>query len=158
MKRTFCEQEDQVSAAILSGTMTPEIESHARQCPVCADVMLVSSFLNQEALDRAPIPAADLIWKEAQSRARQQAIDKALRPIRFMKIIAVIGFLCSPWLASLLPLGRQFAAWWSRTLDVDLVSFSKLWPSTAYQPVILLACFGTILLLGLSSWYMLRQE
>jgi hypothetical protein len=141
--------------------MSPEIESHAQQCAVCSDILLVTSFLNQEAragYAAIPLPSADLIWKKAEWRARQQAMTRALRPIRFMMVIACLAFACSPWLGSLLPFGRELAAWWSRSLDINLASFLKIWPATANQPVILLACFGTILLLGLSSWYMLRQE
>jgi hypothetical protein len=161
MNRSICEREDQTTAAVRSGTIPPEIASHARQCATCADILLVTVFLRQGGTlaehEQITMPDAGLIWKTAQSRATQEAMRLALRPIRFMKIIAVIAFACSPWLRLLMPIGRQLTSW-SPTLDFDFAFASRLWPVMASESTILLASTGTLVLLGLSSWYMLRQE
>ena len=162
MNQAICEREDQTAAAVRTGTIDPEIASHARQCRACADIVLVTDFLREGVTladhERLPMPDAGLIWRNAQSRATQEATRLALRPIRFMKIIAVVAFACSPWLRLLLPLGKDLASSWSPTLDFNFAFSSRLWPVLANQSAILLASTGTLVLLGLSSWYMLRQE
>ena len=162
MNRAICEREDQTAAAVRSGIMDPEIASHARQCRVCADVLLVTELLREGGAltdhEQIPMPDAGLIWQNAQSRATQESMSLALRPIRFMKIIAVVAFACSPWLRLQLPLVRQLASSWSPTLDLNFAFTSRLWPVLANESTILLASTGTVVLLGLSSWYMLRQE
>jgi predicted anti-sigma-YlaC factor YlaD len=161
MNQAICEREAQTAAAVHSGTIDHEIAAHARQCPVCSDILLVNEFLRENAAldqERTALPDAGLIWQKAQSRANQQAMRLALRPIRFMKIIAVVAFACSAWLRLLLPIGKELLASWSRSLDLNLGFASKIWPTMANESTILLASSGTLVLLGLSSWYMLRQE
>jgi hypothetical protein len=81
-----------------------------------------------------------------------------LRPIRIMMALACLAFVCSPWLRLLLPLAHSLASSFSRTLDSNLFLFSRTWPTTLNQSVLLLGVFGTILLLGMASWLMLREE
>jgi len=161
MNRAICEREDQTSAAIRSGAIGQETAAHARQCPVCSEILLVSEFL-QEGMaladhERTTLPRATGIWQKARLRANDEAVRLALRPIRLMKVVAVIAFALSPWLR-LLPITRALATSWSKAFDLNFAFFPKIWSVTANQAVILLGCSGTILLLGLSSWYMLREE
>jgi hypothetical protein len=162
MNRSFCEREDQTAAAVRAGTIDPEIASHARQCAACAEVALVTEFLRDgDTLaehEQIPMPDAGLIWAKANLRATQEVVRMVLRPIRFMKIIAVIAFACSPWLRLVLPVVRQPSSSWSRALDFNVAFAPKLWPVMANDSTILLASTSTLVLLGLSSWYMLRQE
>lgn len=156
-----CPREEQTFAAIRSSTISPEIAAHAQRCPACSEVLLVAEFLQKTAAltdhERAALPDPAFIWQKARRQATQQAVRVALRPIRFMKIIAILAFACSPWLRFVLPAARELAASWSKAFDFNLAFFSMPWP-IANDAALLLGLSGTILLLGLSSWYMLRQE
>lgn len=161
MNRANCEKEGQTSAAIQGGTVSPEIASHAQHCAVCSEILLVGEFLRKDvgvSVHEVPLPDPNLIWQKAQRRATQEAVRRALRPIRFMKIIAFIAFVCSPWLRWLLPVGRELSASWSKAFDVNLAFVSKAWPATESEVMLLVGFSGTIILLALSSWYMLREE
>jgi hypothetical protein len=161
MNQAICEREARTTAAVRSRTIDHEIAAHAQHCAVCSDILLVNEFLRENAaLDqqRTPLPDAGRIWQKAQSRANQQATRLALRPIRFMKIIAVVAFACSPWLRLLLPIGKELLAFWSRNLDLNFSLASKIWPTTSSQAAILLGFAAATILLSLSSWYMVRQE
>jgi type II secretory pathway component PulF len=104
------------------------------------------------------LPDPALIYQRARLQSQQKAIRLALRPIRIMTVVAFVVFACSPWLGFVLPFSKELSASWSRSLDSTLAFVSKSWPVMPNQPVILLASFGTIILLALSSWYMLREE
>lgn len=162
MNRQSCEREDQTSAAVSGRTLNPEIVSHAQQCSICSDILLVAGFLqNNEVLrdlERIVLPHPGLIWQTARSQANQESIRLALRPIRFMKIMACIAFACSPGLRLVLPIGRELSTSWSRTVDSTLALFLKTSLSTSAETAILLGFSGTVLCLGLSSWYILREE
>lgn len=160
MNRTSCEKEDQTSAAVLSGTLDAEIASHAEHCPVCSDILLVAGSLNENHADaeRPALPDPSLIWRKARSQARQEAVRVALRPIRFMKIIAILAFACSPWLRLMLPIGRELSASGTRTLDSASAFVSKISLSAPMETTLLFGFAGTAVLLVLSSWYLLRHE
>lgn len=162
MNRAFCAREDETAAATRTGTIAPEIASHARQCAACAEILFVTEFFQEEASlrdhEQLTMPDAGLIWKNAQSRATQESVRLALRPIRFMKIIAVIAFASSPLFRMLLPIGRHLFSSWSGALDFNIGSPLRLWPTMANESAILLASTATLILIGLSSWFMLRQE
>ena len=161
MNRTSCKQEDETSAAALTGTLGPEIVSHAKRCPVCSDILLVAGLLNNHSstnLERTAPPDPGLIWQQARSQARQESLRVALRPIRFMTIVAILAFACSPWLRFMLPMSKEFSASWSRTLDSTAAFVSKISLSPPTETTLLLGFAATTVLLALSSWYLLRQE
>lgn len=162
MNEHICSREEQTSAAIASGTMDPELVSHAQRCPVCADILLAGEFLRKNAPladhERAAVPEAGLIWRKAQNRANQHALRLALRPIRLMTFVASIAFICSPWLRLVLPLAQYLGSSWSRALDFNLLSLAKFWPASSNQLLVLVGFSGTMILLALSSWLMLRRE
>lgn len=162
MTRTTCEQEDHTLAAVLSGTVNAEITSHAEQCTVCADILLVTDFLREDralaAGEGATLPNPGTIWHKAQLRATEELMSRALRPIRFMKIIAIVAFLTLPWLRSLLPIARELVSSWTRNLDFNLEFAPRIWPVSTTQVAILLGFAAATILLSLSSWYLVRQE
>ena len=162
MTRTICEREDHTSAAVLSGTVDAKITSHAEQCTVCADILLVTEFLREDkalaASQCTALPNPGAIWHKAQLRATQEAVSRALRHIRFMRIIAIVAFLSLPWLRFILPIGRQLISSWTRNLDFNLVLSPKIWPTTTTQLAILLGFAAATILLSLSCWYLVRQE
>ena len=162
MNRQSCEREDRTVAAVLSGTLDREIAMHAQQCLACLDILLVAGFLqsNNAVADheRTALPAPGLIWRRARVRANQDALRLALRPIRFMKIMACVAFAFSPWLRLLLPIGRELSVSWSSVFDSNLLFLSKTSLGFTAQVTMFFGFAGTLILLGLSSWYMLRQE
>ena len=162
MNKSVCEREDRTSEAARLGMIDCETSRHAQQCAICSDILLVNELANDDPffseLDATTLPDAASVWHNAQLRARNQALRVALRPIRYMKVLACIAFACSPWLRSLLPVVRELDSSWSRALDFNVAFASKFWPLIANESTILLASTGTLVLLGLSSWYMLRQE
>jgi hypothetical protein len=162
MNRAKCEQEELTSMAIQSGTVSPETTEHAQHCPACSDILLISEFLRNHGTltyhEARVVPDAGLIWRKAQWRATQHAGRLAARPIRWMTILACIAFACSPWLRLVLPVAQDLGSSWSRALDSNLFAMSRIWPATSNEPIIVLAISGTMILLGLSSWLMLREE
>jgi hypothetical protein len=162
MNRVICEREDQTAAAIRNGAIDDETASHVQHCPACSDILLVGEFLREDGPpadhEQTALPDASHIWQEGRLRAHQEAVRLAIRPIRFMKIIAIVAFAFSPWLRLLLPIGRELAASWSKAFDLNLAFVSKVWPPAANQAAILLVFGAATILLSLSSWYMLRQE
>jgi hypothetical protein len=160
MTRTICEREDHTTAAVLSGRLNAEITSHAKQCPVCEDALLVAEYLREDKAlaARTTLPNSGAIWHKAQLRATQTLIRRALRPIGFMKIIAIVAFLSLPWLRSILPTVTEPISSWTRNLDFNFTLTPRIWPATATQLTILLGFAAATILLSLGSWYLVRQE
>jgi hypothetical protein len=160
MSEHNCEQEQQVAAALCSGACTPELREHARTCPVCSEVMLVSGFLREEASlarhELSTLPDATLIWRKAQALAREKALARATLPIRIARISAlVLAVLAAPWL---IVESRELRPWIANLWPRHLLSTNQLWPSDLNQTALLLAITGTVISIGVSSWYMLRED
>ncbi len=156
----FCEKEQQVVAALCGSSHDAEILGHARSCPVCSEVLLVSEFLRESTQlathELSALPDAALIWRKAQALARKKALVKATLPIRIARISAfVVAALAAPWwVLESRQLWPRMADLWPRYLS----STNRLWPSDSNETALLLAVTGTIICIGLSSWYMLREE
>jgi len=155
MNHILCERQDQTSAAARNGTVDRETALHAQQCPACSEILLVGELLREHSAltqqERIVLPEAGLIWKQAQTRASREAVQLALRPIRFMKIVAVVAIFAVPWLRSLLPTTSEWMSSLMGNLNSDLISIP-------HQAEILLAFAAATVVLTLSSWYMVRQE
>jgi hypothetical protein len=105
MRQRFCEQEPRVLEAATSGRWEPGLRQHLEQCPACAEVALVASFMKEAEADpaEARLPDAELVWWKAQLKARRAATEKATRPIAMaekaacagggLALIAVLAFL-----------------------------------------------------------------
>jgi hypothetical protein len=150
----FCEKEQAVVAALLAGTLTDDLLAHVSLCEVCTEIAHVSHALLHEeapAADLLRLPDASLVWRRAETLAKQQAIAKATRPIRIARICAgVAALLALPWLApTLLNSMPNFS---HNLLTMDH-TFSEALTGTT-----LLAIGGSLILISLSSWYVLRQE
>lgn len=162
MNPPICEREAETSAAALSGILDQAISRHAENCPACSDILLVSGLFHQTIAlaesEPSALPPPDWIWRQARLEARQEVLRLAVRPIRLMKIVALIAFACSPWLRLMMPIGRELFIAGSRTVDSALVLLSDISLSTSTETTILLGLSGVVLLLGLSSWYVLREE
>ncbi len=150
----FCEKERVVVAALLAGAFPDDLLAHVSVCEVCAEVAQVSHALLHEvapAADVLRLPDASLVWKRAETLAKQEVIAKATRPIRITRICTgVAALLALPWLApTLLNSMPNFS---HHLLTVDH-TFSEALTGTS-----LLAAGASLILISLTSWYVLRQE
>lgn len=150
----FCEKEPVVVAALLAGALPDELLIHVSVCEVCTEVAQVSQALLQEvapAPEELLLPDASLVWRRAEALAKQQAIAKATRPIRIARICAcVAAFVALPWLAPTLLNSMPTFANHMSTLDRTFTD--------ALTGTTLLGMVGSLILISLSSWYVLRQE
>jgi hypothetical protein len=155
--KKYCEKEPAVVAALRSGPLYDELFVHAGNCPVCSEVLLVTEFLREEiaSAQDARMPDAARIWQCAQNRAREKAVLKATLPIRIARTLAgVVAVVAMPWLVLVLvklPL---------RVPDLGLRYFLLLdwhWSPTVTSST-LLSVTVTLICIGFSSWYILREE
>ncbi len=102
MNQEHCIFEEKIAAANRSGQWSDELLAHLSGCQICEEVALVSSYLSESAA--APVSAAiadlpdpTLIWSRAQLAARREAIERAMRPIlwvrRFAFALAAVVFV-----------------------------------------------------------------
>jgi len=103
----MCEFESAVTAAARSGNWTPELTAHRSSCAACADAALVAEYLAQEISDESVVvPEAGLIWWRSQVRAKLDATDKALEPVRWAERAAMAIFvLGAAYVATVVPGG-----------------------------------------------------
>jgi hypothetical protein len=154
MKENYCERDQQVAAAICANAHDAEILNHARNCPICSEVLLVTESLREHmepaTHELSRLPDAAAIWRKAQVIAREKALARATLPIRVIRTCTfVVAVLAAPWVIS------ESKLWlWPRPLP----SMRWMWPSALNETVLLLLITGTVFCIGLSSWYMLREE
>jgi len=75
------------------GQLPDELATHAAGCAVCAEALLVASFLTGQE-DDADVPAAGLVYWRAELKARREQAERAMRPMRAMEIAAMV-MLCA---------------------------------------------------------------
>lgn len=150
----FCAKEQVVVAALLAGALPDDLLAHISVCEVCTEVAHVSHALLQQvacSAEELHPPDASVVWRRAQALAKQQAIAKATRPIRIARICACVAAIVAlPWLAptflNSMPTFAQHAWTMDRTLSDSLTGAT------------LLGVGASLILISLSSWYVLRQE
>jgi hypothetical protein len=159
MDREHCRKEEQVVAALRSGSPDAAILDHARECPICSDVLLVVTSLREEStladheLDALPDPG--LIWQASQARTKQDALAKATLPIRIMRTCAgMLAILAAPWIV------LEFlhpSAWILNYRLMRLPGADAAWLS-AFTGATLFGITATLACIALGSWYMLREK
>lgn len=157
MKPNSCTREPEVVAALLNGALPEDLRAHARGCEMCSEVVQVTDALLHEivptSIELRP-PDASLVWRRAESIAREKAIAKATQPIRVARIGTVVAAaIALPWLVVSLPNSPLWIADFTRRFMIVDSSFSGTATGT-----ILLGAIGSLFLISLSSWYMLREE
>jgi hypothetical protein len=161
MNEHFCDKEQQVATALCGSSRDAELLAHARSCQVCSEVLLVAEFLRGSAQlathELSALPDAALIWRKAQTFARERALDRATLPIRIARIATFfVAVLAAPWL---ILESRQFWLWVADLWPIrQLSSTNRFWLSEFNDTALLLAITSTIICIGLGSWYMLREE
>ena len=167
MMENDCQKEQELVAALRGGTLNPELLGHAASCPVCSDVLLIAEFLLKESASLDPelrLPDAAVIWRKAQTRAREKAFAKATLPIRIARACAyVFALVATPWIV------LEFSAQPSWLPDLGLrhltsMDFTSMALTSmdgnrlaALTGTMLIGITATLLGLALSSWYMLRE-
>jgi len=157
---TFARRNNRSLPPLCGNSRDAGILGHARSCPVCSEVLLVAEFLRESAQlathELSALPDAALIWGKAQNLAREKALLRPTLPIRIVRISAfVVAVLAAPRLIlESHQLWPPMADLWLRHLS----STNRLWASDFNETVLVLAITDTIICIGLSSWYMLREE
>jgi hypothetical protein len=157
MKPNSCSREPDVIAALLNDALPDDLYAHARLCEVCSEVIQVTNALLQEvapgSTELRP-PDASVVWRRAQSLACEKAFARATQPIRIARISSLVAAaIALPWLVLTLPYSLSWIpdlASHFRTVDLSF--------SSAAAATFLLGIVGSLLLIILSSWYVLRQE
>ena len=154
LETLFCEKEPAVVAALSSGALSADLLAHVGVCEVCSEVAQVSHALSQEVASSAAelrLPDASLVWRRAQAIAKQHAIARATRPIRIVCICACFAaVLAVPWVASTFLNSMPTFAHHLWTVDRTF--------SDALTGTTLVGIAASLILVSLSSWYVLRQE
>jgi predicted anti-sigma-YlaC factor YlaD len=77
-----CEREQQVIEATRNGLWTSSLRAHLRDCAHCRQTELIAASLQEDAAKakRAlDLPPAGLIWRRAQTKRREAALQRATR-------------------------------------------------------------------------------
>jgi hypothetical protein len=157
MNPTFCTREPEIIAALMNGALPDELQAHAAVCEICSEIVQVTQALVHEvASDSAELrpPDAAVVWRRAQSLAREKAIAKATQSIRIARISTMVAAsIALPWLVVSFPISSSWISDSAHLLKAVDFSFS----STA-TAMILFGAIGGLFLITLSSWYVLRHE
>lgn len=97
MKR--CEREWEIAAAVRSGGLSAELNTHAAECAGCAETARVTRALL--TLRAVETPDAGVVWRRAQARVEEEALlRRATRPLAVMRVLsAVFLLLLAVWAA-----------------------------------------------------------
>ncbi len=114
MKTETCPWEEKLRIALAGGGPDPALLDHARQCPVCRDVLVVSSWmlkfrdLTLDSLEaHRPLPSPHELWERSRPRPVDLgAANKALRPITVFRKIAWIFSAAGTGVLLLLEFGK----------------------------------------------------
>jgi hypothetical protein len=151
-----CEKEVAIATALRNGPLDRDLRDHISVCQVCSEVLVVVQELGRDAaneLDLPQVPDAGLIWRRAQDRVITQAIRKATLPIRVVRACAFgAAVLSAPWLLIEL---RRIPGWMPR-FSLEWLSMDV--SSTVLKEMTVIGLAATLICVGLSSWYVLREE
>ena len=77
-----CEREQQVIEATRNGLWSSSLRAHLRDCAHCTQTELIAASLQEDAAKAKRVldlPPAGLIWRRAQTRRREVALQRATR-------------------------------------------------------------------------------
>jgi len=77
-----CEREQQVIEATRNGLWSSSLRAHLRNCAHCTQTELIAASLQEDAAKAKRVldlPPAGLIWRRAQTRRREVALERATR-------------------------------------------------------------------------------
>lgn len=157
MKPNSCTRESDVIAALVVNALPDDLRTHVSVCEVCSEVMQVTYALLQDVAPAAAglrPPDAGVVWRRAQSLAREKAIAKATQPIRIARISSLVAAaIAVPRLVQTL---ASFPSWIPNLAGpVQALDLSF---SSAAAGTFLIGTIGSVFLITLSSWYVLHQK
>jgi len=91
-----CEREQQVIEATRNGLWASSLRAHLRDCALCTQTELIAASLQEDAAKAKrglDLPPAGMIWRRAQTRRRERALQRATR--RPFLIVAALGAVYS---------------------------------------------------------------
>lgn len=104
----YCPREDEILDGLATGELDPDKRAHAASCTACGDAMEAFAALRSAAEVNPALPPPGLIWWKAHIAERRAALDRAMRPIRFLEAAAVAaGVAVTVTLASSLSASTQ---------------------------------------------------
>lgn len=158
----ICDQEEAVQAALQHGEWGESLRAHVEGCPVCADLMLVTQYLETEARTARQeaeknLPSPGLLWWKAEILAKRTVSERATRPIAVFEKIAyavgatgLLGFLAWNWSA----LER-----WLAPLESLWAQMSSMGATPLLNPFLYLSAgFFILVLMTIFALYVLWAE
>jgi hypothetical protein len=120
----ICSREHDVLALVAIGQWPrqaeAELAAHVAGCGSCAETVMVAAALRELEYEEAPagLPDARVVWQRAQWQARQDAMQRAARPVVAMQGVAALGIVllilvAAGWLSTRLLFGDRMAALWN---------------------------------------------
>ena len=91
-----CEREQQVIKATRNGLWASWLRDHLRGCALCTQTELIAASLQEDVAKvqrGVELPPAGLVWRRAQIRRRERALQRATR--RPFLIVGVLSALYS---------------------------------------------------------------
>jgi hypothetical protein len=91
-----CEREQQVIEATRNGLWASSLRAHLRECALCTQTELIAASLQEDAAKAKRVldlPPAGMIWRRAQTRRREGALQRATR--RPFLIVGALGAVYS---------------------------------------------------------------
>jgi hypothetical protein len=91
-----CEREEQVIEATRNGLWASSLRAHQRQCALCTQTELIVTSLRKDAARAerlVDLPPAGMVWRRAQARRRERALQRAAR--RPFHIVGALGVVYS---------------------------------------------------------------
>ncbi len=91
-----CEREQQVIAATRNGLWASSLRAHVRHCALCTQTELIVTSLREDAARAerlVDLPPAGMVWRRAQARRRERAVQRAAR--RPFLIVGALGAIYS---------------------------------------------------------------
>jgi hypothetical protein len=152
MPNLTCPREQEVLDALQSGRLS-ELHNHLEECSDCADLALVAGFLQNESeivqqeMSRGDVhlPSASFLWWKSKLRARREAQEKVLQPVRIAEKAAV----------GAAALGFGALAWWMWPASTELHS---LWQSIQNSTVALAAGTAAVCVMGFALYAVFAKE
>jgi hypothetical protein len=145
MNRTWCEREFDAVEALRTGVASPELRGHVQSCSVCREAQTAAQLMLQAAsgMTMGEPPAAGLVWRRAQARKEEIALQRATRPLVVMRALAVVYVVLS-------------AAWFLRYLwSPDVAVFLSGWRMVRGPAYV---AMGALAVAAVGVWYMLHDS
>ena len=153
-----CQREFDVLDAVMSGRWPDgcddELQSHARSCAVCADLIEVAHAIRSEHLadmQDAVVPPSGVVWWKAQRRARHEAVAAAQRAITAVQT----GTIAAAIVIGLAIIGGA-GALAARLNVIDFDWLHVLEPST--DVMILTGLLSVLVITPIAVWLMVPED